>query len=85
MSVTAEIGAMWSAIRRASSCTTLRAISSPARAAAKIPRASYGGCNVVLAPFSETSRSASAEIADAHGSISSSRPAATRSTSPAAP
>ena len=41
-SVTAAIGAMCSAIRRASSLTTSRASASPARAAAKIERASKG-------------------------------------------
>ena len=50
----------------------VRAIASPARAAAKMLRTSNGGCRVVAAPFSATSRAASSETAAAHGSISSS-------------
>ena len=45
--MTAAIGAMCSAIRRASSATTSRATGSPARAAAKIERGSYGGSSTV--------------------------------------
>ena len=83
-SVTAAIGAMCSAIRRASSSTTSPASASPARAAREDARASKGGTSASRRRPA-ASRAASAETAPAHGSISSPSPRATRSTSPAAP
>ena len=76
-SVTEAIGTMCNAMRRASSVTTARATASPARAAAKTERASYGAASTVSAPWAEASRSAVCERAAAQGSSSRSRPAAT--------
>ena len=83
-SVTAAIGAMCSAMRRASSSTTgrrarrRRAPRRTRRARRRAARAASGR------PRRPAARRASTTAA-AHGSISSARPEATRSTSPAAP
>ena len=74
-SVTAAMGTMCSAMRRASSTTTARATGSPLRAEANTERASYGGVSVVRAPAA--SRSATAASAAAHGSRSCSSPTRT--------
>ena len=75
MSVTAAIGAMWSAIRRASSSHHLprERVAGARRGEDRRARrtAAAASCSP---PFSATSRSASAETADAHGSISSLAP-----------